>query len=84
MADEVSATLTFRNGECKVYKEVLEKHSGQEKSKLNVLVKSLTKLQKDVNDSLTELVETERGTSNTAKQYNSQGKTKDLLKKITL
>lgn len=73
MAEEVSATLTLRNGECKEYKEVIERQSGQEGSKLNGLVKSLTKIQKDINDSLSELVEAERGTSNTTTKHTSQG-----------
>lgn len=67
MADAVTATLTQRNGECKEYREVLTKATGQEGSKLDGLIKSLTKIQKEVNESLTELVEVERGTVHTNK-----------------
>lgn len=64
MADEVKARLFKRNGEIKVFKESIAKESSAEKSNLDALIGSLVKVQKQVNEALTEIVEAERSTSN--------------------
>lgn len=68
MAGVVTANLTLRNGECKEYKEVISKQIEPQGRKLDGLINSLTKIQKNINNSLTEVVEAERGASNTTKQ----------------
>jgi hypothetical protein len=61
MADEATATLSKRNVEIKVFKEPVVRDLGQDKNNLDVLIGSLIKVQKQVNDALTEIVESEKG-----------------------